>query len=115
MNIHPIVDQCDSRVETAREVDLSVWRLEPVTCMSAGPAGQACALTARLAGHCSLSYRNRAVYVAAEAGAMIVWVCAPPSDQELKVYVFEPLVCGVTALMLLVEPMITVRVNDDLA
>jgi hypothetical protein len=33
---------------------------------------------------------NRAVYVVVVAGATIVWVCAPPSDQETKPRVLLP-------------------------
>ena len=48
----------------------------------------------------------------AVAGATTVWVSAPPSDQETKVYVFEPFFCG-GALTVLAEPTITVRVDGD--
>ncbi len=52
-----------------------------------------------------------AVYVVAEAGAMMVCVWAPPSDQDVNVYDEPPRVCGETALTEFAEPMITVRVN----
>jgi hypothetical protein len=49
--------------------------------------------------------------VLAVAGAMMSWVWAPPSDQDKKVYRLVPLFCGDRALMVFLEPMITVRVN----
>ena len=54
---------------------------------------------------------NVAVYVVGAAGATIVCVCAPPSDQDEKAYVVPPASCGETALTEFVEPTITVRVN----
>ena len=52
-----------------------------------------------------------AVYVVFVGGAVIAWDCAPPSDQDAKVYV-EPLtVCGDVAVAEFPDPTITVRVN----
>jgi hypothetical protein len=50
----------------------------------------------------------------AAAEAPTVWVSAPPSDQETKVYVFEPFFCC-GAVTVLAEPTITVRVDGDSA
>ena len=59
------------------------------------PAAENCLLKARdtarrarigaLAGSFQRAYLYRAVYVVAVAGAVMLWVWAPPSDQELKV------------------------------
>ena len=46
---------------------------------------------------------------------MMSWVWAPLSDHEAKVYVFLPLVCGEIALMLFLDPTITVRVKVAVA
>jgi hypothetical protein len=45
----------------------------------------------------------------------MLWVCAPPSDQEENVYVFLPFICGVIALIVFVEPTITVRLKEAVA
>src|SRR5262245_57071176 len=45
------------------------------------------------------------------AGAVMLWVCAPPSDQLENPYDVPPTVCGVGALIEFAEPMMTVRVN----
>jgi hypothetical protein len=52
-----------------------------------------------------------AVYVVAFAGAVTVWLAAPPSDQELKTYVPDPIVCGESALSETLELTTTVFVN----
>src|SRR5215210_1630041 len=39
------------------------------------------------------------------------WLCVPPSDQEANSYVVPPSVCGVVALMELLEPTTTVRLK----
>ena len=44
------------------------------------------------------------------AGAVTLWVRAPPSDHDLNVYDTPPTVCGLGALTLFDEPTITVRV-----
>ena len=51
-----------------------------------------------------------ALYVA-DAFAVTLWLCAPPSDQEEKTYCVPFKLCGVGALMVFVEPVMTVRVN----
>jgi hypothetical protein len=49
------------------------------------------------------------------AGAVMTWVCAPPSDQDVKPYE-EPLsTCGDGALIVLLEPTITVTENGVVA
>jgi len=50
-----------------------------------------------------------AVYVAAQAGATMLCVWAPPSDQDKSSYVVSPSDCGVVALSEFVEPIMTVR------
>jgi hypothetical protein len=50
------------------------------------------------------------VYVAGLAGATMLWVCAPPSDHDWKVYCCFPFPWGETALMVLEDPTITLRV-----
>jgi hypothetical protein len=44
----------------------------------------------------------------ADAFAVMLWLCAPPSDQEEKTYCVPFKVCGVVALIVFVEPMMTV-------
>jgi hypothetical protein len=51
-----------------------------------------------------------AVNVVAVAGEVTLWVAAPPSDQEAKVYVVPPDVCVAGALIECTEPMIAVTV-----
>ena len=51
--------------------------------------------------------RYVAVYVA-DAFAVMLWLCAPPSDQEENAYCVPLSVCGVGALIVFVEPEITV-------
>ena len=48
-----------------------------------------------------------ALYVA-DAFAVMLWLCAPPSDQEEKAYCVPFKVCGVGALIVFVEPEMTV-------
>jgi hypothetical protein len=53
------------------------------------------------------------VYVAVKvpgADAVMLWVAAPPSDHEAKVYVVPPSVCVTGALRECTEPLITVDV-----
>jgi len=54
---------------------------------------------------------NVAVYRAGELPATMLWVWAPPSDHDIQRYVERPIVCGDGALIVIVEPMITVRSN----
>jgi hypothetical protein len=51
-----------------------------------------------------------ALYVA-DAVAVMLWLCAPPSDHEEKTYCVPFKVCGVGALIVFVEPLMTVRVK----
>ena len=51
-----------------------------------------------------------ALYVA-DAVAVVLWLCAPPSDQEEKTYCVPLRVCGVGALTVFVAPLMTVRVK----
>ena len=48
------------------------------------------------------------------AGATMVWLRAPPSDQEEKLYVERFTVCGDGALTELLEPTTTVVLNGAL-
>jgi hypothetical protein len=45
-----------------------------------------------------------AVYVAAVVGAVMMCVCAPPSDQLVNVYVRPPSACGDVAETEFVDP-----------
>ena len=56
-----------------------------------------------------------AVYVVGLAGATMLWVCGPASDQDENRYVVPPKVWGEGALIELVEPTITVRVKGVVA
>ena len=56
-----------------------------------------------------------AVYVVGLAGATMLWVCGPASDQDENRYVVPPKVWGEGALIEFVEPTITVRVNGAVA
>src|SRR5262249_25895981 len=51
-----------------------------------------------------------AVNVVLVAGVLIVWDVAPPSDQELNVYVVLPTVCGLTTPMVRGWPTVPVIV-----
>jgi hypothetical protein len=44
----------------------------------------------------------------ADAVAVMLWLRAPPSDQEEKAYCVPLSVCGVGALIVFVEPVMTV-------
>ena len=52
-----------------------------------------------------------AVYVVLAAGATMMWLWAPPSDQEEKLYVEWFTVCGDGALTELLDPTTTVVLN----
>jgi hypothetical protein len=51
------------------------------------------------------------VYVVFTDGAVIVWLCGPPSDQETKLYVDLLKTCGDGALTEFAEPTTTVTEN----
>ena len=55
-----------------------------------------------------------ALYVA-DVLAVMLWLCGPPSDQEEKTYCVPLRVWGVGALIVFVEPRMTVRVKGAVA
>ena len=52
-----------------------------------------------------------AVYVAGEVPATMLCVWAPPSDHDIQRYADRPIVCGEGALIVSVDPTITVTLN----
>ena len=48
-------------------------------------------------------------YVVFVAGAVMLWLVGPPSDQDENAYCVAASVCGVGALIELLDPTITVR------
>src|SRR5438445_5865055 len=52
-----------------------------------------------------------AVYVAGEVPATMLCVWAPPSDHDIQMYADRPIVCGEGALIVIVDPTITVTLN----
>ena len=59
----------------------------------------------------SVVWTKVAVYVAAPAGAVTSWFCAPPSDHPVHPYVIPPTVCGESAESEFVEPTMTRLMN----